>query len=136
MKLIICVSNNNGMMFNHRRLSRDSTLTQKILEITNNEGLTIYPYSEALFNNKEINVIDCPNPQLKGYVFVEEPNRIPKDIMFEEIVLCKWNRDYPADQFFALDMIPYELISKEEFAGNSHEKITIERYQKKGNKKK
>ena len=34
MKIIVCVDNQNGMMFNHRRQSQDCVLRKRILELT------------------------------------------------------------------------------------------------------
>ena len=34
MKIIVCVDNQNGMMFNHRRQSQDRVLRKRILELT------------------------------------------------------------------------------------------------------
>ena len=45
-----------------------------------------------------------------------------------EIILYKWNRVYPADFRFEVDLSSWKLEESEEFAGLSHEKITRERY--------
>ena len=34
MKIIVCVDNQNGMMFNHRRQSQDRVLRKRIMELT------------------------------------------------------------------------------------------------------
>ena len=49
-----------------------------------------------------------------------------------EIVLCKWNRHYPADKFFDIDLkaLGFKKVSAEDIAGTSHEKITIETYRR------
>ena len=39
MKIIVCVDNQNGMMFNHRRQSQDRVLRKRILELTGGEKL-------------------------------------------------------------------------------------------------
>jgi hypothetical protein len=128
MKLIVCVSNNNGMMFNNRRQSRDKTLIKKIMDMTNGDTVAIHPYSQSLFVEYEPTVGDSPCLTECDYAFVEDPALIPQDMQFDEIILCRWNRDYPADKFFNLIMSQYELKSTEEFVGNSHDEITIERY--------
>ena len=48
----------------------------------------------------------------------------------EKVILFKWNRNYPADTFFSLDLSGYTLEKTEDFAGNSHEKITKEIYRR------
>ena len=48
----------------------------------------------------------------------------------ESVVLYKWNRVYPADQYFAMDLSGWKLVETVEFPGSSHEKITEERYER------
>ena len=44
-----------------------------------------------------------------------------------KVYLFKWNRNYPTDFTFDLDLNSnFILISVEEFKGNSHELITLE----------
>lgn len=126
MKLIVCVSNNNGMMFNQRRQSRDKILIKKIVEMTSGQ-LIVHPYSKTLFTE---NVEICENPFVSNnkYVFIEDPSLIKKEMVFDEIIICKWNRDYPSDQYFDYNMKNYKLVDKKDIVGNSHEEITIEKY--------
>ena len=46
----------------------------------------------------------------------------------EKVILFHWNRDYPADTYFTLDISGWTLEESEEIAGYSHEKITKEIY--------
>ncbi|MFR4122966.1 MAG: hypothetical protein ACLT0W_12285 [Clostridium sp.] len=46
------------------------------------------------------------------------------------MILYKWNRVYPADQYFAMDLSGWKLVETVEFPGSSHEKITEERYER------
>ena len=50
----------------------------------------------------------------------------------DEIILCKWNRHYPADKFFDTDLkaLGFKKVNTEDIAGTSHEKITIETYRR------
>ena len=45
-----------------------------------------------------------------------------------EIYLYRWNRDYPAEVYFPVDLSVWKCMETKEFAGSSHEKITRERY--------
>ena len=45
-----------------------------------------------------------------------------------ELILIRWNRIYPADFYFKIDMGEWNLVNKEEFIGSSHERITWEDY--------
>ena len=48
----------------------------------------------------------------------------------EKIILFKWNRNYPGDFFFDIDVTSNHWILQEskDFPGSSHEKITMEVY--------
>lgn len=50
----------------------------------------------------------------------------------DEIILCKWNRHYPADKFFDADLksLGFKKAKSADIVGNSHEKITIEIYRR------
>ena len=54
MKLIVCLSDDNGMMFNHRRQSRDRVLIADMIQHVQNAPLWVSPYSAPLFGE------DCP----------------------------------------------------------------------------
>jgi dihydrofolate reductase len=52
--------------------------------------------------------------------------------MVDEVYLYKWNRKYPSDVKFPKDMLnDFKLEGSTDFEGNSHEKITEERYVRK-----
>ena len=56
MTVIVCLDNANGMMFNHRRQSRDANVVKDILKTINGASLLIAPYSEPLFSQAEYSV--------------------------------------------------------------------------------
>ena len=62
------------------------------------------------------------------YCFVEDEDVVPYESRIEEVILCHWNRDYPADMYFKMDLGSWKLAETQEYAGSSHEKITEERY--------
>ncbi len=82
MNVIVCLDDNNGMMFNKRRQSQDKILRDSIKELVKDK---------------------------------------------------KWNRTYPSDLYFDINVQneQWELIESEEFQGSSHEKITKEIYRRK-----
>lgn len=41
MKLIVCLENNNGVIFNKRRVSSDKKVTKKIIELTQGKKLWV-----------------------------------------------------------------------------------------------
>lgn len=129
MKAYICLDDNRGMLFNNRRQSRDKTVIDDIL--SSSEPLYISDFSARLFDGRE-NVItvksalhDCPDT---GRCFVE--NEAVEACLegISELVIYHWNRSYPYDTVFSLDLKNegFTLSSKHDFAGFSHEKITKE----------
>ena len=50
----------------------------------------------------------------------------------EDVYVFNWNRDYPADKYFTLDLKlnGFKRVKKEEFTGCSHKRITLEIYKK------
>ena len=125
--LIVCISNNNGMMFNNRRQSRDRLLLEKLCSDFKNERIIIHEYSTLLFNGLNVEIRSSIEDE-EATFFIENPDIIPTNMTFDKIVIVRWNRDYPADKFFTIDMSEYTCISSEEFVGKSHDEILIETY--------
>lgn len=164
---IVCLSDDNGMAFNHRRQSRDEKLIAYLMDRTKDQTLRMSPYSAELFEKyrpiPEENVSffnrvsdensSTSNPvskveQSAGYDLIVEENYLenagPFDYCFVEkealkpyqdqipkLILCRWNRKYPGDLKFDLDLSAYQMTSTEDIQGKSHDKITIEVWEKK-----
>ena len=64
------------------------------------------------------------------FCWAEDRHLAPWEGRIEELYLFRWNRRYPGDFFFDLDLADgsWILAGTEEFAGHSHEKITLEAY--------
>ena len=133
MKLIVCLDERKGMMFNNRRQSRDRVLIDNMIKMVGDDKLYIAPYSEGLFENKEIKLKVKKNPLKaadENWCFIENlPVAEYKDEI-ETVVIYHWNRHYPGDFFFDLELDSYSLESSEELVGSSHEKITNEIWNK------
>lgn len=131
MHLILCVDDRGGLSFAGRRLSTDRKLTEKIVDMAEYSKLWIEPYSEKLFEKGNIFVSpDYLNEAASGeYCFLErEIQLVPKERL-ESIILCRWNRAYPSTEKFPRELlVDMRLVHTEDFPGNSHEKITIERH--------
>lgn len=131
MQIIITVENRNGMLFNHRRVSRDQKVSERILAYCKEKKLWMNAYSAKLFeNNPQIRVSETFLEQKDAICFVENQDVTPYLPEIDTIILFHWNRDYPADFFFTVDLSEWNRIHQEEFAGKSHEKITMEVYKK------
>ena len=134
MKLIVCLSDDNGMMFNYRRQSRDRVLISDMIQHVGETPLWISPYSAPLFGE------DCPHLQVSpapsqaagknDYCFVED-TPLPKTLEdVNEILIYRWNRLYPSDVFFTCNTSAFRLTESSEFAGSSHDNITKEIWKK------
>lgn len=131
MQVIIPVENRNGMLFNHRRVSRDQKVSERILAYCKEKRLWMNAYSAKLFeNNPQIRVSETFLEQKDAICFVEDQDVTPYLPEIDTIILFHWNRDYPADFFFTVDLSEWNRIHQEEFAGKSHEKITMEVYKR------
>lgn len=133
MNIIACVDNNMGMAFNNRRQSKDSGLRKRIAKKLGGKKLFMNAYSAKQFNNNpQIDiVIDDRFLEKAGstdYCFVETGDICPYTDKIESIVLYKWNRDYPSDLMFSIDLSSWRLVGTENFKGTSHEIITEEIY--------
>ena len=135
MKVILCLDDNNGMVFNNRRQSRDEKVIEKILDITKKNRLWLNKYSYSLFeifNASNVNVDDLflSETPMGEYCFVENSELANYEKWIEEIIVFRWNRDYPYDKELDIDLSKWKLINSLEFEGNSHKKITMEVYSK------
>ncbi len=134
MILIVCLDERGGMMFNNRRQSRDKAVIERIAEIVQSSKLWLNSYSQSLFDQSAISLeVDDNFLQKAGqgeYCFAENISPVDLAEQIEKIYIFRWNRHYPADFCFNLNLAAYKLIAQSEFAGNSHEKITLEVYEK------
>jgi len=131
MRVIVCVDENNGMLFNNRRQSKDCVLLEKILQMVGKQRLLMNEYSAKLFS-EDIGIVvseDFLSIAKEGdFCFIENED-VPKDNV-EAYYVFNWNRRYPADRWFEFDELNFHLTSEEEFVGNSHEKITLKIYER------
>jgi hypothetical protein len=134
MIVIVCIDDNNGMMFNHRRQSKDRVLLEDIMEYSKNNRLYLNEYSYKLFSGHDTESI-VVDPEFLGkagageYCFVEDRSLLSYEQKIEKLIIYKWNRRYPADLYLDLALsAPWKLIATKEFQGYSHEKITKEIY--------
>ena len=135
MILIACVDDGMGMMFNKRRVSRDEAVIKRIIKIANKKRIWMSQYSYPLFENvKTENIVaddSCLDKASSDeYCFIENLSVTNHKDKIDEIVLFRWNRSYPSDVKFDVDLGELKLNSTEEFVGNSHECITMEVYSK------
>lgn len=126
MKLIAVIEDRGGLMFNHRRVSKDRILVSRVEALTEGHRLWIHSYSADLFPNATVDENFLCNAEEDDFCFVEDCSVRKYENRVQEVFLFHWNRRYPADVFFDLPMDRFSLVHTEEFIGYSHEKITLE----------
>ncbi len=134
MKLIVCLDNNNGLLFNKRRISSDIAVTERIIKLVGNHRLWVSSYSSALFPKLDNVIVDdefLSKSNVGDYCFVENSNADEYLSKCSGLVIYSWNRKYPSDFKFPKDkaLSNKRCVSIFEFKGNSHEKITEEIYE-------
>lgn len=127
MNIIVCLDDKSGMMFNNRRQSRDRLLIRDLINRVGDKKLYVSKYSAELFEGT-IAAVACDNPleaaALGDYCFVEDVDIVPYKNKIEKVFVYRWNRRYPADRIFPFEITDTKEIC--EFAGSSHEKISLE----------
>lgn len=136
MKLIFCIDNNGGLMFNDRRQSMDKCLIDDIEK--NEQTVMVENRSEELFKGRDIDIITVKSFSefltANDVVFFEGTTQklysLAKNT--STIILYRWNRFYPCDEKINLSELlkTFHLVKKESFKGNSHKKITKEIYER------
>ena len=113
MNIIVCLEDKNGMMFNKRRLSQDVAIREDIYKNMDGKSLIMNDYSYKMFSKENLQFIE--DKQLGNF-----------ESEIDKIIVYYWNRRYPSDLKFDIDFSngKWEIVSEEEFEGNSHDKIT------------
>lgn len=135
MIVIACVDDKGGMMFNHRRQSQDQQLRDYIAHMTGNARLWMNHYSASQFDTDSLPRLNIDESFLQeavegDYCFVENTPLAPYERWIEKIILFKWNRTYPADKYFDIDLASgqWHKVDDATFVGHSHDEITMEVY--------
>lgn len=133
MIVFVAVDNNNGLMFNARRQSQDRILRKNILEDCENCRLWMNSYSGALFDdsgNVDLIIDDdfLEKAKDEDMCYVETDDLHGYEEQISKIIMYRWNRDYPADLYFKIDLMNgnWDMISTCDFEGSSHKVITKE----------
>lgn len=135
MKLIVCIDEKKGMMFNHRRQSQDRVLRDDIRKECQGSILRMNAYSAGLFEKDadvETTVQIFSSEDFLAQAseddccFVEDQDVSLWLEQADTVILYQWNRHYPADLYFTAELSEdtWQMERQEDFAGSSHEKIT------------
>lgn len=137
MIIVAAVDDKNGLMFNKRRQSKDARLREHLLSYCEGKELRMNEYSMKQFDKisaKNLRLYvgeDFMETAGNGSVcFVENQSVLAVEEKIEKVILYKWNRVYPRDVLFDLPLSEagWNCTVTEEFAGTSHEKITVEEW--------
>ena len=127
MILLACIEERGGILFFHKRVSRDRAVIEDILSMQKAPArLFVTPYSATLFPTGRVIVSDHPDMDTgAGDLYFLEDGAVPPSGI-EKIILYQWNRRYPFDRAFSLspDALGLVKISEEVFSGVSHEAMT------------
>ena len=135
MRIIVAVDDGGGLMFNHRRQSQDRVLREHILDMTDGSRLWMDNYTRKQFEDVPAGRLSVDDDFLSkaadgDYCFIEDVAVGAWVERVERVIVFRWNRTYPSDFRFDVDVSapPWTLTGTEEFPGFSHEKITMEVY--------
>lgn len=127
MKVFVCIDEKNGMLFNKRRLSKDKAVVEKIASFLKLSPIFVSEYSKKIL---PYGIVVEDFNKGNNFAFIENPKDLPNEI--EMFYVFNWNRHYPSDTKLEFDFTDYDIVSVEDFIGNSHENITLTIYKKKG----
>ena len=136
MKAVVCVAENGAMLFGGRRVSKDRTMLRDFLNLASDGVIFISDFSLKLFEDAEASLVVASNPlesaDAGDFAFVEDKSLYEFKDKIKELIIYRWNRDYPGDFFIDLDPEKEKMTLKDifEFEGKSHKKITRERWER------
>lgn len=134
MRVIACIEDRMGMSFNRRRVSRDGEISRDILNMCQGKVLYMEENSCQLFEDEKpdnlVVVERFDSEELKdAYCFIEDMQKAEERLV-EEVILYRFNRRYPADRYFTIELKNWTLVSQKKFTGSSHDIITKEIYRR------
>lgn len=133
MYIIVCVDDKLGMAFGGRRQSMDAVLREHIVQHVGEHPLWMRNYSCKQFEENKVPALCVDEDYLvkakeDDYCFVELDDISGYLDRIQGIILCRWNRRYPANLFLKIpgNIENWSIKVLEEFKGFSHDKITVE----------
>ena len=135
MKVIICLDDHDGLLFNNRRQSLDREIHRDMVKYTASSILWMNEYTHKSF--AALSVKCCVDNHFwelakeDEFCFVEDGTIEPNLHRISEIVIYRWNRVYPSDVKFSTNALAnWHLVGSFSFPGHSHELITREVYRR------
>ncbi len=133
MTIAICLDDDNGILFNGRRQSRDRVLINDLINsAAADQMIWIHPYSLPLFQEFADRVrVDedyLHRAADTDICFVEREKLSGMQDRIDGWIVYRWNRRYPSDNKLTTELDGYRKTAERDFAGSSHERITREEY--------
>ncbi len=129
MILAVCADDRLGMSFGGRRQSKDAEVRRRLWALSGGR-LRMSEYSARQFEEPVYSGSDYLSGAKRGdWCFAEDRDYECCAGQIEKVVLFRWNRHYPSDVQFRFPG-KWALVRFEDFPGSSHEKITMEVYEK------
>ena len=131
MHIIVCLDDRGGMSFFGRRQSMDRALREKAVALAGGGRLWMSPYSAGQFSDHPEHIIAdeafLSKAPENAWCFAELENIEACADRIQQIAVFHWNRLYPSDRRFPEELLKgRKLLCREDFAGYSHEQITLE----------
>lgn len=134
MKVIVCLDEKNGMLFNNRRQSQDRVVRGDMIDIASGSRLLVNEYTAGQFKDDADKICISKMPMEEAleadYCFIENLSLAECKENIKEIVVYRWDKKYPADTFMDIDLGEYQLAEEKELEGYSHEVINREIYKR------
>lgn len=119
------------MIFNKRRQSKDKNVIADIIKTIEDKKIYVSEYSKPLFPANTTQPLTSSTIFYNTdntYIFAEDI--LPENILSrtDNLIIYRWNTDYPYDIQFNYDLSQFKLTASIELIGNSHKTITKEIY--------
>lgn len=134
MIVAVCIDDNGGMLFNNRRVSRDEGVLRDLAKTAGDRSIYIDEFSAQLFSQANIkysagkNFLDTAGAD--DICFAENTSLLRYIDKIDKLIVYCWNRRYPSDFKFDADMSLFSLAETYDLIGKSHDKITVNVYER------
>lgn len=134
MNIIVCLDDQDGLLFNGRRQSKDSFLRRRVQGLVGEGKLWMNSYSRKQFDERLCNICTddafLDRAEEGEYCFLETADLSGCFDRIESVIIYRWNRIYPSDVKFPVTELLKDrhLTGRFDFPGSSHEVITEEVY--------
>lgn len=132
MIVFVCLDPDGGMLFHHRRQSSDRVVTADMLVVSQGRRLWMDPYSEKLFAGRTEGImaretfLELAGPE--DCCFVENRPLSAYADQIERLIVYRWDKVYPKDMMFDLNLADWTLENTVCLEGHSHANIERETY--------